>query len=248
MRPRSFVARPPRMRWKLFRRRLSITAPRVIVTRHLPWPLRWAVIALVFGFSAAIGLWAFEFGKDIAGLERDAKEELTRLRVEVQQLREQRDKAQSVADTSESLLKAERATQERLVQQLKELETEHLALKGDLGFFERMFPPSGSDRVAVRALQAEARGPGQLRYQMLVMQNGKAKSEFSGRYELTLAGTVDGQPWTSPMPGGAKPLQLKQYARVEGTLEYPEQAVIKSLEVKVIDQSGDVRATQTVQL
>ncbi len=236
------------MRWKLFRRRLSITAPRVIVTRHLPWPLRWAVIALVFGFSAAIGLWAFEFGKDIAGLERDAKEELTRLRVEVQQLREQRDKAQSVADTSESLLKAERATQERLVQQLKELETEHLALKGDLGFFERMFPPSGSDKLAVRALQAETRGPGQLRYQMLVMQNGKAKSEFSGRYELTLAGTVDGQPWSLPMPGGAKPLQLKQYARVEGTLEYPEQAVIRSLEVKVIDQSGDVRATQTVQL
>jgi hypothetical protein len=83
---------------------------------------------------------------------------------------------------------------------------------------------------------------------MLVMQNGKAKSEFSGRYELTLAGTVDGQPWSLAMPGGAKPLQLKQYARVEGTLEYPEQAVIKSLEVKVIDQSGDVRATQTVQL
>jgi hypothetical protein len=223
------------MRWKLFRRRLSISAPRVIVTRHLPWPLRWAVIALVFGFSAAIGLWAFEFGKDIAGLERDAKEELVRLRVEVQQLREQRDKAQSVADTSESLLKAEHATQERL------------ALKGDLGFFERMFPPSGSDKVAVRALQAEARAPGQLRYQMLVMQNGKAKSEFSGHYELTLAGTVDGQPWSLPM-SGTKPLQLKQYARVEGTLEYPEQAVIKTLQVKVIDQAGDVRATQTVQL
>lgn len=236
------------MRWKLFRRRLSISAPRVIVTRHLPWPLRWAVIALVFGFSGAIGLWAFEFGKDIAGLSRDAKEELTRLRDEVQHLREERDRSQAIANTAESLLKAERATQERLVQQLKELETEHLALKGDLGFFERMFPPSGTDKVAVRALQAETRGPGQLRYQMLVMQNGKARSEFNGRYELTLAGTVDGQPWSLAIPGGAKPLQLKQYARVEGTLEYPEQAVVRTLEVKVMDQAGDVRATQTVQL
>src|SRR6185503_83 len=114
-----FRARHSRMRWKLFRRRLSVSAPRVIVTRHLPWPLRWAVIALVFGFSAAIGLWAFEFGKDIAGLERDAKEELLRLRVEVEQLREDRDKSQSVANTAESLLKAERVAQERLVQQLK---------------------------------------------------------------------------------------------------------------------------------
>ncbi len=236
------------MRWKLFRRRLSISAPRVIVTRHLPWPLRWAVIAIVFGFSAAIGLWAFEFGKDIAGLERDAKDELNRLRIEVQQLREERDRSQSVANTAESLLKAERATQDRLARQLKELETDHLALKADLGFFERMFPPTGTGGLAVRALNAEPRGPGQLRYQMMVMQNGKAVSEFSGRYELTLTGTLDGRPWSLQMPGGTKPLQLKQYARVEGMLEFPTQAVVKTVQVRVMDQAGGVRATQSVRL
>jgi hypothetical protein len=220
----------------------------VIVTRHLPWPLRWAVIAIVFGFSAAIGLWAFEFGKDIAGLERDAKDELNRLRIEVQQLREERDRSQSVANTAESLLKAERATQDRLARQLKELETDHLALKADLGFFERMFPPTGTGGLAVRALNAEPRGPGQLRYQMMVMQNGKAVSEFSGRYELTLTGTLDGRPWSLQMPGGTKPLQLKQYARVEGMLEFPTQAVVKTVQVRVMDQAGGVRATQSVRL
>ncbi|MBL8318579.1 MAG: hypothetical protein JNJ42_09250 [Burkholderiaceae bacterium] len=236
------------MRWKTFRRRHSMSAPRVIVTRHLPWPLRWAVIALVFGFSAAIGLWAFEFGKDIAGLDRDAKEELNRLRVEVQQLRIDRDKAQSIANSAESLLKAERAAQDRLARQLKELETDHLALKGDLGFFERMFPPTGSNGLAVRALHAEPRGPGQLRYQMMVMQNGKAVAEFNGRYELTLGGTMDGRPWSQAMPGGHKPLQLKQYARVEGVLQFPAQAVVKTVQVKVTDDTGGVRATQTVRL
>jgi hypothetical protein len=55
------------MRWKLLRRRLSVSAPRMIVRSHLPWPLRWAVVALMFGFSAALALWAFEFGKEIAG-------------------------------------------------------------------------------------------------------------------------------------------------------------------------------------
>ena len=64
----------------------------------------------------------------------------------MQQLREERDKAQSVVNTSDSLLTAEQAAQERLAQQLKQLEAEHLALQGDLGFFERMFPPSGSDK------------------------------------------------------------------------------------------------------
>ena len=62
------------MRWKLLRRRLSVSAPRMIVRSHLPWPLRWMAAALMLGLSAALGLWAFEFGKSIAGLDRDDKE------------------------------------------------------------------------------------------------------------------------------------------------------------------------------
>ena len=92
------------MRWKLLRRRLSISAPRMIVRSHLPWPLRWIVFALMLGFSAAIGLWAFEFGKDIAGLDRNAKAELAELRIEVAKLRSEREGAQSIANTAESLL------------------------------------------------------------------------------------------------------------------------------------------------
>jgi hypothetical protein len=61
------------MRWKLLRRRLSVSAPRVIVRSHLPWPLRWAVAAVVLGFSGALALWAFETGKELAGVQADAK-------------------------------------------------------------------------------------------------------------------------------------------------------------------------------
>ena len=71
------------MCWKLLRRRLSVHAPQMIVRRHLPWPLRWAVLALGLGFSDALALWAFEFGKGIAGLDGDAKVELARLRIDV---------------------------------------------------------------------------------------------------------------------------------------------------------------------
>ena len=73
-----------------------MTLPRVIVRRHLPWPLRWAAAALVLGFSGAIALWAFELGKDLAGLDRAAREELGRLRQEVVQLREENARAASV--------------------------------------------------------------------------------------------------------------------------------------------------------
>ncbi|NBX21663.1 MAG: hypothetical protein EBR58_09930, partial [Betaproteobacteria bacterium] len=68
------------MRFRLLRRRLTISAPRMAVRSALPWPFRWALLAIVLGFCAAIGLWAFEFGKDIAGLEKGSKDELMQLR------------------------------------------------------------------------------------------------------------------------------------------------------------------------
>jgi hypothetical protein len=236
------------MRWKLFRRRMSVSAPRMIVRSHLPWPLRWALLALVLGFSGAIALWAFEFGKDIAGLDRGAKEELANLRVEVEQLRTERDKAQSIANTAESLLKAERAAQDKLAVQLRQLESDNLALKADLGFFERLLPAAAGEGPDVRGLQAEVKSPGQLRYQLLVMQSGKNAPEFSGRYDLVLGGTLETRPWTLTLPGGPKPLQFRQYTRLEGMVEHPPQAVIKTVQVRVLDKAGGLKSTQTLKL
>ena len=219
----------------------------MIVRSHLPWPLRWAVLALAFGFSAALALWAFEFGKDIAGLERPAKEELAQLRAESIRLRDERERAQSIANTADSLLKTERATSDKLMQQLRQAESEVLALKADLGFFERLLPASG-EGLAVRGLQAELVQPGQLRYQLLLMQSGKSPAEFKGRYELLLTGTHEGRPWTHAMPNGPQPISLRQYARVEGRLDHPADAVVKTVQVRVMDPSGAVRATQSVKL
>lgn len=235
------------MRWKLLRRRLSVSAPRMIVRSHLPWPLRWAVAAVALGFSAAIALWAFEFGKNIAGLDRDAKEELARLRGELAQLQSEHAKSRQVADTAESLLKTERAAQEHLAQQLRQLETDKQALQADLGFFEKLLPTSG-EGLQVRGLQAAARTPGQAHYQMLVVQNGKTPGEFKGRYDVQLTGVLDGKPWSQWLPGGPKLLQLKLYTRVEGTIEHPAAAVIKTAQVRVFDAQGAARATQSVKV
>ena len=235
------------MRWKLFRRRMSISAPRMIVRSHLPWPVRWAVLALAFGFSAALALWAFEFGKDIAGLERGAKDELVQLRAEVQRLRGNSERVHSIANTADSLLKTERATQDKLTQQLRLAEAEVMALKADLGFFERLLPSSG-EGLAVRGLQAELLRPGLLRYQLLLMQSGKSPAEFKGRYELQASGTLDGKPWTAALPAGSQAISLKQYARVEGRLDHPPGAMVKTVLVRVFDQDGGVRASQITKL
>jgi len=239
------------MRWKLIRRRFSISAPRVIVRSHLPWPLRWAFYALMFGFSAAIALWAFEFGKNLAGLDKSAREELVRLRDDNAKLREERDKAQAVANTAESLLKTEKVAEERLATQLRQAEAERLALQADLGLMQKLLPAAGAanaaDALSVRGLQAGMSPGGHLRVQGVVMQPAKAVP-FSGRYDLAVSGTVDGKPWQLAPAPAAQPLQVRQVARVEAVVDCPPQAVVKTVVLRILDAQGAVRATQALHL
>ncbi len=239
------------MRWRLLRRRLSISAPRMTVRSHLPWPVRWAVAAVVLGFSGALALWAFEFGKGIAGLDhgaREAAQQLALARTQLEQAHEERDRAQSIANAADSLLKAEKAAEARLTEQVKALELENQALKDDLGFFERLLPAAG-EGLSVRGLQADVAAAGQLHFQMLVMQQGgRAQPDFKGRFEVLVSGLQDGKPWAPTAPLVAKPLQVKQYLRVEGMAQYPAAVVVKQVVLRVLDERGALKATQSVKL
>jgi hypothetical protein len=236
------------MRFRLLRRRLTISAPTMAIRSNAPWPLRWAMAAVMLGFCAAIGLWAFEFGKGIAGLDSNAKEELAQLKDEVVKLRDDRDKAQSIANTSGSLLTAEKAAQDKLAVQVKLLENENRALRDDLGFFEKLMPVGGTEGIAIRGLQGEVLGGGtQIKWQVLVIQPTKNAPDFNGKIELTFGGTQAGKPWSMPLAGGMQPLQFKQYRRLEGVLDLPPQVVVKTLSAKVTEGSA-TRAVQSVKL
>jgi hypothetical protein len=235
------------MRFKLLRRRLTISAPRMSVRSAMPWPLRWAMVAIVLGFCGAIALWAFELGKGLAGVETGATEEVARLREEVAKLRDEREKTQSILNTSTSLMTAEKSAQERLAAQIKQLESENRALRGDLGFFEKLIPASGTEGVAIRGLQAEVLAGTQLKWQVLVIQPVKNAPEFRGRLELSVSGTLDGKPWTLALPGGAMPLQFRQYRRVEGMADIPPTAIVKNVSAKVTEGAA-TRAVQSITL
>ena len=217
------------------------------VRSALPWPVRWVLGAVMLGFSAAIALWAFEFGKGIAGLDTNAKEELTLLRAEVVQLRQDRDKSQTIANTSGSLLTAEKAAQEKMATQIQQLEASNLQLRDDLGFFEKLLPAGGADGVSIRSLQAELLSASQLRWQVLVIQPVKNAPDFNGKLEVTINGLLAGKPWTATLPGGAQALQFKQYRRIEGVLDLPPQAVVKTVTAKVVEGAA-TRSVQTFKL
>jgi hypothetical protein len=212
------------------------------------------VVAVVLGFCAAISLWAFEFGKEIAGIDDRRIQELIRLQGEVSSLnqqldamKEERDKALSMANTSTTLMTAEKAAQERMGSLNKQLESDNRKLRDDLGFFEKLIPTVGTEALAIRGLQAEVENGRQVKWQVLVIQPLKNAPEFNGKLELSFSGLQAGKPWVATLPGGPQAIKLRQYARAEGVFEMPAQTVLKGVSVKVMD--GTVtKAVQSIKL
>lgn len=235
------------MRFRLLRRRLTISAPRMAVRSALPWPFRWAMLALVFGFCAAIALWAFEFGKVIAGIEGGTREELVKLRTELERTRQERDQAQLVANTSQTLLTTEKAAQSQWLAQYKQLEADNLSLRDDLGFFEKLIPQTGVEGIAIRGLQAEVAEDRRLRWRVLLIQPRKNVAEFRGSLEVAVTGLLNGKAWSARLPNGAQGIKFTQFGRFQGVLDLPPQAVVKNVSVKVLEGSV-VKAAQSVGL
>ena len=235
------------LKFRLFRRRLTISSPRMAVRSALPWPVRWVAGALMLGFSAAIALWAFDFGQNIAGLDRHSKEELSLLREEVISLRADRDRAQSIANTSSSVLATEKAAQEKMITQIKQMESDNRSLRDNLGFFEKLLPAGNTNTASIRSLQAELLSAGQLKWQVLVIHPVKDAPNFVGKLEVTFSGTQAGKPWTMALPGGPQVLQFRQYRRAEGVFDLPPQTLVKTMTAKVVEGST-VRSVQTFTL
>lgn len=233
------------MRLRLLRRRLTVSSPRLAIRSAMPWPLRWLLVAVVLGFSSAIGLWAFEFGKEIAGVERHASEELLQLRAEAETLRQELSSARSIANTAESLLTAEKVAQEQLTQQLRQLEADNQTLRNDLGFFERLIPGSSGADLSIRGLQVQALSDIQIQWQVLLIQARKNAPDFRGTLELVVNGTLNGQPWQATVPGTPRDVLIQRYLRQEGLMDLPLGAVVKTVTAR-LRQGKTVRSEHTI--
>lgn len=244
------------MRLKLLLRRLTVSAPRMAVRSALPWPVRWVVLALATGFCAAIALWAFELGKDLAGLDQGVKTQLAKVQTELTDLKQQlvtvtleRDKAQVIANTADTLMTAEKVAQARLQESNQQLQEEVQRLRGDLGFFELLVPSpaKGAGAVSIRGLQIKQLDGLSLEWQVLVVQADKDPSTFKGQLDLVFSGILDKQPWSQADPGNSRVLSLKKYARFSGVYTVPPRVKVTSITAKVRD-GQKVLSVQTARL
>ena len=135
------------LRIRKFRRRFGITAPRVVVRTHLPWPWYAAGAGLLLVLGLAV-FWVFMQRGEARGLEH----QLDTLRVQVRDLNQELLKLRSTAGTEQSAVQMERSTQLQLSNRIKALELENAALKEDMRLFERLIP-AACDVLASRRLE-----------------------------------------------------------------------------------------------
>jgi hypothetical protein len=243
------------MKWKLFRRKMGVSAPRLTVRAQLPWPVRAFLFFIVAAIAAAAGVAIYEYGKMFAGPGRpELILENQTLQGQLREMKADRDRFQAVATTYESQMKVEHAAQEQLAQQVTTLEAEKAKLREDLSFFESLLPaPSNAKGVLIRSFRVQAEGePNQLRYRLLVQQSGKPDRDFNGEVELQVSFTQDGQPFTLQVPDPATPrdaieLSFRHYQRIEGTFTLPQGAVARSVLVRIV-AGGQAQTQQTFPL
>lgn len=213
---------------------------------------RKAIIAIAFliilgGFS----YFTYVLGGTISGTA-PAKEQLSQLKEQVEKLDSEREQLSSTANSADSVLNIERATRQQLSNQVRTLTVENSKLKEDLAFFENLIPASaGPEGVRIGAFKADASNKTQVQYRILVMQGGKNVADFVGELQFQLTVIQGGKNITLTLPDPKNPeaahlkLSFKYYQRLEGALNLPEGAVIKSLQARIIDR-GQVRTFQTV--
>lgn len=240
------------LRRKLWWQRWSVSAPRMTIKNHLPWPLRAIFIAIVVGLGGAVAMWTYDLGRNFTGFKSVTPEQFAQLQGQIKQVGEERDQLQATINASDSRLNMERALQGQLKQQIKSLEDQNAKLTDDLSFYESLLPTDTAAKgIAIRRLKIEMNAPGQLRYQVLVMQGGKADQDFTGSYQLVMTVVQDGKSAmiTFPKPDASDKYKLafRHYQRVDGVLTVPDGAMVKSVQVKIL-QKGAVRTQQSENL
>ncbi|MGL4573626.1 MAG: DUF6776 family protein [Burkholderiaceae bacterium] len=247
------------MKWKYRVRRMTVSAPKLTVKTHVPWPMKALAGVVIVGLGAAVAMYTYDYGRRFAGFNKDEIQvELAKMREQIAELTSEKDQLTKLANEAESKLSIEKSAQQQLAKQVKSLEAENTKLKEDMGFFERLMPASAEPgTVAIRSLSAQPDGAtGTLRYKLLVMQGGRPDRDFQGQLQLVVSATQNGKPTTLMFPDRASDaktataqwgVNFRRFQRLEGSVVLPEGTVVKSVQARVVQQ-GTTRAQQSVTL
>ncbi|MBS0337915.1 MAG: hypothetical protein JSS40_14100 [Proteobacteria bacterium] len=230
------------------------------VRTHVPWYVRWLLLAVLLAFSVALAAWMYDAGRRFAGFDRsEVQDELTGMRRELDSTRGELERLRAIANAADSKLSIERTAQVQLARQIRTLEQDNARLREDLAIFESMLSADtrSAQALTIQRFKVEPDGlPGEYRYRMLLLTgNRRERGDFQGRLELLVGVQQEGRNAMIVFPDRAAPdapafkLSFRNFYRVEGTFRVDPQAKVGTVQVRVFEAgAAQARATQSVTL
>lgn len=240
--------------------RTGISAPRLLVRTHIPWPLRFFMMGALLALGVWGGKWVFERGMELAGFEKyRAEQRLTTLESRKDQLEQENAALRAANQRTAQQIEIEQVAQKDLAKSIKALQDENATLREDNAFFRNLLSPDkGADPVSIYHFKLE-RNPvlaGEHRYRLLLLKSGKREQEFVGQVQLLITAVGrNGEKLTFTVPevkaGAAKTIgvSFKYYQRLEGMFQLPDGVSVKTVQVRVFESgAAQPRWTKTFTL
>ena len=229
-----------------FKRKFSISAPRLAVRPHVPWYVRWA-IAIPFVVAAGVLVWwAYDSGLQLAGFHREqAEDELSSLRQQLDKLQSENSRLNSQMVAYERQAQMEQATNQEMEKQLKVLNDEKDHLNEDLAFFQNLTTQTGNreERLSINRLKVEHDTlPGEYHCSMLLVQSGQRAKEFKGNLQLVANVLHNGVrsvlvfPQANSTEAKLYQVDFKYYQRVERSFQLQPDTTLENLQVRVYER------------
>lgn len=238
------------------RSNFGMGASRMSIRVQTAWYWRWLGNVLAMVLVAAVVWWLMQNSYRITGFNpEEARQQAATLAEDNQRMRTELETARGSLLERDRQLQIEKASQTELARTVVQLQEENAALKEDLGFLRRLMSSGATpEGIAVSDLKVEHEArPGEFRYRMLLVQGGQRKQDFKGRVQIVARiarGTaLSTQTYPEGEPGEAGAFEFRFYHRVEGRFSIPEDAVLRSVDVRILAvPGGQVKLSRTINM
>jgi hypothetical protein len=235
------------------RSNFGIRSSRVAIRSQLAWYWRWALNLLMMLAVAGVVWWFVENSHRITGASpQETRERFNVVMEEKTALKRELDAAKAILGERDRQAQIDKAVQGELARTVAQLQEENAQLKEDLGFLRNLMSGSPAEGIGITNLKVEKAGKSnEFRYQMLLTQGGQRKQDFRGKVQLVARVSQGDATTTLTFPEGedSTGVEFRFYHKVEGRFRIPEEAALKSVEVRVIAlPGGQVKLSRTLNI
>ena len=237
------------------RSNFGIRSARMSIRSQMAWYWRYLLNILMMVTVAGVVWWLVENSYRITGFNREeTRQQLSALTEQNRTLKRDLEVAKGTLIERDRQLQIDRASQGELARNVAQLQEENATLKEDLAFLRKMMS-SGAipEGLGVSNLKVEPEGrTNEYRYRMLLTQGGQRKQDFKGKVEVVARAQQGGAINTFTFPEAsldeaAGNVEFRFYQKIEGRFRLPEDATLKSVEVRVLaTPGGQVKLSRTL--